>query len=129
MLCCCSPAPPNAVRNLRVESSSENEIVVRWDAPDRPGRTDYYYSVSRSIPGDLNNFQTLNDRLTNRASNVMFRVTNLVPFTNYKIRVSVHNGVSQKDSANYQLRVREVTARTDEGSECVRIERPFHIQN
>ena len=96
----------------------ETEVVVRWDAPDEPGRTDYYYSVSRSIPGDLTNFQTLNDRLTNTASIVTLPVTNLVPFTNYIIRVSVHNGVSQNDSANDQLRVREVTASTDEGSEC-----------
>ena len=106
------------MRNLRAESSSETEVVVRWDAPDEPGRTDYYYSVSRSIPGDIGNFQTLKDRLTNTASTVTFVVTNLVPFTDYIIRVSVHNGVSQNDSANDQLRVREVTARTDEGSEC-----------
>ena len=113
--CCCSPAPPTAVRNLGVESSSETEVVVRWDAPDEPGRTDYYYSVSRSIPGDLINFQTLNDRLKNTASTVTFVVTNLVPFTAYIIRVSVHNGVSQNNSANDQLR--EVTASTNEGSE------------
>ena len=96
----------------------ENDIVVRWEAPDEPGRTDYYYSVSRSIPGDLSNFQTLEDRLTNTASIVTFPVTNLVPFTDYIIRVSVHNGVSQNDSANDQLRVHKITARTDEGSEC-----------
>ena len=113
MLCCCSPAPPTAVRNLSVVSSSETEVVVRWEAPDELGRTDYYYSVSRSIPDDIGNFQTLNDRLTNTASNVTFRVTNLVPFTAYMIRVSVHNGVSQNDSANDQLRISAVV-----GSEC-----------
>ena len=109
-----STAPPTAVRNLILVSSTDTGLVVSWEAPEEPGRTDYYYTVSRSVPSSLGAFKTVEDHLINGQATVTFSLTNLIPFTDYIIRVSVHNGVSQSDC----LRIQEIATRTVEGSEC-----------
>ena len=51
------------------------------------------------------------------SSTVTFTLTSLVPLTQYIIRVTTHNGVSDQDLDNADSRMCEITTVTREGGE------------
>ena len=119
--------PPNPVLDLRATQIGNTSITVTWTRPEIC-RTDFYYIVEYSDPDNFGNFlpatgDLMNKRYYNSAPTVTYRVPtissglSLRPYTDYTIRVTVHNGVSDQDSENEPLRRAELQNRTREGSE------------
>ena len=100
------PSPPRSV-SLTPQQSS---ITVRWSAPsDNGGRTDLYYEVDISDPDNLGSYTGtvyLSGRSTSRT------ISGLRPFTQYCVRVTAHNGVSDQDPNGQHLRREEQCTRT-----------------
>ena len=100
------PSPPRSV-SLTPQQSS---ITVRWSAPsDNGGRTDFYYEVDISDPDNLGSYTGtvyLSGRSTSRT------ISGLRPFTQYCVRVTAHNGVSDQDPNGQHLRREEQCTRT-----------------
>ena len=100
------PSPPRSV-SLTPQLSS---ITVRWSAPsDNGGRTDLYYEVDISDPDNLGSYNGtvyLSGRSTSRT------ISGLRPFTQYCVRVTAHNGVSDQDPNGQHLRREEQCSRT-----------------
>ena len=85
---------------------------VQWRGPSHcGGRTDCYYQIQ------------VNDRTPFRINEVNFNsdesytVNNLEPDTTYSITISIHNGVSNQDTANAKLRQCSLVVTTIQGSE------------
>ena len=100
------PSPPRSVSLIPQPSS----ITVRWSAPsDNGGRTDLYYEVDISDPDNLGSYTGtvyLSGRSTSRT------ISGLRPFTQYCVRVTAHNGVSDQDPNGQLLRREEQCTRT-----------------
>ena len=100
-------SPPHSV-SLTPQLSSI--ITVRWSAPsDNGGRTDLYYEVDISDPDNLGSYTGtvyLSGRSTSRT------ISGLRPFTQYCVRVTAHNGVSDQDPNGQHLRRDEQCTRT-----------------
>ena len=107
--------PPSACRNLQVIESRTraNTITVMWERPLTTGRDDYYYNVHHSNPDLQGSFLLHNiNPFIKTSPLVRYSVSGLRPLTNYTIRVSVLNGVSDQDTAGEEGRRCEVTAIT-----------------
>ena len=88
----------------------ENSITVRWNRPAITGREDYYYNIHHSNPDLPGSFIKHNSNPYISSSPILqYTVSGLRPLTNYTIRVTVHNGVSDQDLAG-EKRWCEVTA-------------------
>ena len=76
---------------------SSTSIAVNWLSPtETGGRSDLYYQVEYSDPDDLGNFiGTV--YLDGESTSHTF--TALRPYTSYCIRVSAHNGVSDRSQS------------------------------
>ena len=97
-------------------SRTSTAIIVSWTRPTTTGRPDFFYRVQHSDPNNVEQFIiTVDDNLRDSGNEVTYTVSGLVPFTNYIVRVTTHNGVSDQDPDSH-LRQCEVTNRTVEGS-------------
>ena len=101
--------PPSAPRSVSL-TSQQTSITVRWSAPaDRGGRSDLYYQIEISDPDNLGSYTGtvyLSGSSTSRA------LSNLRPYTQYCVRVTSHNGVSDQDPDREHLRREEECTRT-----------------
>ena len=107
--------PPSVCRNLQVIESRTraNTITVMWERPLITGRDDYYYNVHHSNPDLQGSFLLHNiNPFIKTSPLVRYSVSGLRPLTNYTIRVSVLNGVSDQDIAGEEGRRCEVSAIT-----------------
>ena len=107
--------PPSAPTGLTVAAVSSVSVFVQWSIPAQTGgRPDLYYQVEHSDPDNLGTFiNTEYDDSTSHTFN------NLRPATQYCVRVSAHNGVSDQDPDDpdgAQLRTAEECATTPEDS-------------
>ena len=108
MICLCTfschlhiYSPPRSVSLTPRQSS----ITVRWSAPsDNGGRTDLYYEVDISDPDNLGSY-TGTVYLSGRSTSQT--ISGLRPFTQYCVRVTAHNGVSDQDPSGQHVRRRE----------------------
>ena len=94
-------------------SRTSTAINVSWTRPTTTGRPDFFYRVQYSDPNNVGQFITVNDNLRDSGNEVTYTVSGLVPFTNYIVRVSTHNGVSDQDPDSH-LRQCQVTSMTRE---------------
>ena len=98
--------PPSAPRNVR-STAQKTSISISWSAPAQTGgRTDLFYEVKRSNPDNLGSYT--DTHYTD--SNYVF--SDLRSFTDYCIRVTAHNGVSDQDPDGTHLRTVEECTRT-----------------
>ena len=103
--------PPSAPRNLKLTDVQSTSITISWSqASDNGGRSDLYYQIEYFPTSDQNNRGVIYMRSTTTT----YRITSLKPYTQYTIRVSAHNGVSDQDPDRSQSRVVEQTNRTAE---------------
>ena len=72
---------------------SYSSAVLEWSRPYIPGRHDLYYDVYISNSGKyvkFNSYPVVSD-----SARVRYTLTGLRPLTNYQVKVSVCNGVSE----------------------------------
>ena len=93
-------------------------ITVHWTQPaDLGGRSDLFYQVKHSNPDKFGSFITDTYDLSGTATS--YTVTGLTPYTQYCVRVTAHNGVSDQDPDGTYLRTVEECVRTTEGSKLI----------
>ena len=113
--------PPTTITNLIVTGTTSTTITVRWNRPTITGRSDYYYVVEYTDPDEVGAvYIPDNSRLVNGNTQVTYTVagaggSGLQADTEYIIRVSVHNGVSDLDGENADDRRQQVQVTTPEG--------------
>ena len=90
-------------------------VTVQWDRPTITGRDDFYYRVEYSDPDNVGIFLTSIANLRRTGFTVSHTITGLRPATEYVIRVSVHNGVSDQDP-DVNSRLQEIKVTTGETS-------------
>ena len=96
--------PPSGPQNVGL-TPSRNSITVRWSPPaEDGGRTDLYYEVIRS---DHNNTRSYNTKVYHNTNSRSYTFSGLNPFTEYCVRVTAHNGVSDQDPDRTHLRTVE----------------------
>ena len=107
--CHFQPEPPSPPRSVSL-TPQQSSITVRWSAPsDNGGRTDLYYEVDISDPDNLESYTGtvyLSGSSTSRT------ISGLRPFTQYCVRVTAHNGVSDQDPNGHYLRREEQCTKT-----------------
>ena len=95
-----------------VLSPQQTSITVSWSEPaENGGRDDLFYQVEHSIPGNVNFFT---DSEYVGGGSTSHTVMDLKPFTEYCIRVTAHNGVSDQDPGRTPLRQARACVRTKE---------------
>ena len=105
--------PPSAPRNLRLTDVQSTSITISWSqASDNGGRPDLYYQIEYFATSDQNNRGVI--YMPSTTTTYSITITSLKPYTQYTIRVSAHNGVSDQDPDRSQSRVVEQTNRTAE---------------
>ena len=110
-MCVFNSGPPSACTGLTVDRTRKNSITVRWNRPAITGREDYYYNIHHSNPDLPGNFTKFNANPHISTSHFLkYTVSGLRPLTNYTIRVTIHNGVSDQDPGGEEKRWCEVTA-------------------
>ena len=103
--------PPSVPQNVGL-TPSRNSITVRWSPPaEYGGRTDLYYEVSRS---DHDNTRSYNTKVYSNRNSRSYTFSGLNPFTEYCVRVTAHNGVSDQDPDGTHLRTVEECITTSE---------------
>ena len=113
--------PPTTITNLIVTGTASTTITVRWNRPTITGRGDYYYVVEYTDPDEVGAVYIQdNSRLVNGNTQVTYTVdgadgSGLQADTEYIVRVSVHNGVSDLDGENKDDRRQQVQVTTPEG--------------
>ena len=101
--------PPSVPESVSL-TPQQTSITVRWSPPTEDGgRTDDYYEVEHSDPDNLGSY-TGTVYLSGGFSSRILR--GLRPFTQYCVRVTVHNGVSDQDPDGTHLRRVEECTRT-----------------
>ena len=86
---------------------------MQWEHPLIIGRDDYYYNIhysSQDVPGNFTRHNR--NPFIKDSSVVQYSVSGLRPLTNYTIRVTVHNGVSDQDPKEEEMRRCEVSGTT-----------------
>lgn len=108
--------PPSRCTELEVYATSESSISIQWKRPNTIGRPDLYYKILYSDPHKPEEFMAAEEHLVNMSLMATYTITNLLPSLNYRLKVTVHNGVSDQDFANNHLRECIVTASTSHSS-------------
>ncbi|CAI8048169.1 Ephrin type-A receptor 5 [Geodia barretti] len=105
--------PPSAPSNVLLPATNTS-ITVRWSAPaDLGGRTaDLYYQVEISDPDNLGSYI---GTVCVPGSTEMRIFTGLRPCTDYCVRVTAENGVSDQDPTSKDSRTATQCIRTKEG--------------
>ena len=103
---------------MNVVAVSSREISAHWSAPaEDGGRTDLHYEVEISDPTQLGVFERT-IFLGGTITSYMF--SGLRPFTQYCVRVTAHNGVSDQDPDGTHLRrVEECTETPEDGEKLL----------
>ena len=99
-----------------------NSITVSWRQPaDLGDRSDLFYQVEYSDPDNFGSYITDTDNVNGSPSRPSYTVTGLRLYTQYCVRVTAHNGVSDQDPDGTHLRTVEECVRTDEGGklQCI----------
>ena len=105
--------PPSAPQNVLLPVTNTS-ITVSWSPPaEDGGRTDIYYEVKHSNPLSIGEFY---EPIYLPKTTIKYKFPGLRPFTDYCVRVTAHNGVSDQNPDGTHLRTIEVCGRTDEGS-------------
>ena len=105
-------APPSAPEDVTVIAQSATQIRVTWSSPSQSGgRSDLYYVVEHSDPDSLGQFTGTSCKSSSATSHTF---SSLRPATQYCVRVSAHNGVSDQDSENAATRYKEECTLTPE---------------
>ena len=91
-------------------SVTATDITVEWKRPDLTGREDFYYGVYYRELTSLSGI-TLGPYINN-SDNVDYTIDGLQPSTQYLIKITVHNGVSDQDMENEISRTCETVAST-----------------
>ena len=103
---------------------NDTSVIITWNRPEVIGRDDFYYIIKYT---DIANFDQnlstdpISARYVNSAPTVFLRVPSIAsglelrPNTDYIIKVIVHNGVSDQESDNEPLRLKDITVKTKEG--------------
>lgn len=104
-------APPGRCTGTSVISMTATDITVEWKRPNLTGREDIYYSVYYRELKDLYGI-TSNPYYVNNSDYVDYTIDGLVPSTQYLIKITVHNGVSDQDMENDIFRMCETVAST-----------------
>ena len=100
--------PPSAPASVSLPSAhvTVNSIRVTWSRPSQTGgRSDLYYTVEHSDPDRLGQYIGTTCKGSSSTSHTF---TGLRPGTQYCIRVSAHNGVSDQDPDGAHLRTVQV---------------------
>ena len=108
----CCIGPPSACRDLQVfePRTRANSITIRWMRPLITGRDDYFYNIHYSSNGT---FVRHNRSPLIKSSNfVEYTLSGLRVLTDFTVRVSVHNGVSDQDPSGEEQRRCEVNGTT-----------------
>ena len=110
--------PPSAPVSVSVSRVTERNIVITWSPPAQTGgRSDLYYTVEHSDPNRLGQYIGTTCKGSSSTSHTF---TGLRPGTEYCIRVSAHNGVSDQDPDGAHLRTVQVcNITTDEARKCM----------
>ena len=87
------------------------DITVEWRRPNLTGREDIYYSVYYRELKNLYGI-TVNSYYVNNSDYVDYSIDGLVPSTQYLIKITVRNGVSDQDMENDIFRTCETVAST-----------------
>ena len=86
---------------------------MHWTEPaDLGGRSDLFYRVEHSDP---DNFGSFTGTVYLSGAAAIYTVTGLTPYTQYCVRVTAHNGVSDQDPDGTHLRTVEECVTTVEG--------------
>lgn len=110
---------PSECRNLVVTSTSDRDVVIQWNRPRIVGERYFYYNIYYSDLNRPRQFITHNTNFVNSNSKVMYRVTNLIPYQKYRLRVTTHNNISDMSTGRYIPKYCEVTASTLQRGECL----------
>ena len=104
--------PPSAPDDVVLEPQ-QTSITIRWLSPAQTGgRSDLYYRVEHSDPDNLGSYT---GTVYKSGGSTSHTFTGLRPYTQYCIRVSAHNGVSDQDPDGDHRRIVEKCNRTMEG--------------
>ena len=108
--------PPQAPNSIVVSAASARSIRVTWSHPGQTGgKSNLYYTVEHSDPDDpLGQYIGITCKGSSSTSHTF---TGLKPHTEYCIRVSAHNGVSDQDPDGAHLRTVEECTKTPEARE------------
>ena len=108
-LCSEPPSAPSGV----LLSTTNTSITVRWLAPaDLGGRTDLYYQVEISDPDNLGSYI---GAICVPGSKEIHVFLGLRPCTDYCVRVTAENGVSDQDPSSKDSRTETRCIKTKEG--------------
>ena len=104
--------PPSACRDLQVLEpwTRASSITIRWMRPLITGRDDYFYNVHYSSNGTF--VQHNRSPLIKSGNFMEYTLSGLRVLTDFTIRVSVHNGVSDQDPSGEDQRRCEVNGTT-----------------
>ena len=98
-------------------AESPTSLLASWSLPSQTGgRSDLYYRVEHSDPDNLGSYT---GTVYKSGGSTSHTFTGLRPYTQYCIRVSAHNGVTDQDPDGGHLRIVEECIRTSEDSKCV----------
>ena len=111
--------PPSYPNGVTVSALPSRKMSVSWSRPSQSGgRSDLYYTVQHSDPDTLGQFIGTTCLSSSATSHTY---TDLRPGTQYCIRVTAHNGVSDQDAAG-------TSSRTVQKCETTRLERKYFIE-
>ncbi len=110
--------PPSACRNLLVNTArtQANTIAITWERPFTTGRDDFYYNIlytDPDFPGEIRFIQHNLDPFIKDSPLAQYSLSGLRPLTNYTIRVTVHNGVSDQDPGGREEKMCQVSVTTE----------------
>ena len=105
-------ASPSLAQNVNLIVRRNTTVVVGWEPPlSNGGRNDIYYVVKYREVGSLGPFTT-----AGHTSESPFTVHGLKPVTQYYIRITAENGVSDQEPGSQDERTTEIVVVTREGS-------------
>jgi len=105
-------APPSSAQNVNPIVRRNTTVVVGWDHPlSNGGRNDIYYDVKYRKVSSTGPFAP-----AGQTSESPFTVQGLKPVTQYYIRITAENGVSDQEAGSQDERTTEIVVDTREGS-------------
>ena len=104
--------PPSAPYNVTVSAMSPRSIIIHWTHLSLfGGRSDLYYTVQYSNPEKLGEFIGTTCKKSSSTEHIL---STLRPDTQYCIRMTAHNGVSDQDPNGVNRRTEESCTTTPE---------------